>query len=226
MDAQIITIDGKRGTGKSRLAINLRRCFGCGVLDIGPVFRLMTWFILKGMAKVPEESCALLSKLWEQQGTLSILLHCAGEMSATKIELDGQDLESELWRPEVDDYLPVISQDKAIVENLGRLARLRVSSSPTVIVGRNTGEHLFPDAVLKIRLIADDAVRTNRKLRQLREVTSADASLDIERSEPLLTQLDYEGYLTIDTSCLTPEQVFGRAKEIIAHRLSWKEVGA
>ncbi|HEX6900616.1 MAG TPA: (d)CMP kinase [Thermoanaerobaculia bacterium] len=221
MNFQIVTIDGKRGTGKSRLASALRAYFDCGVLDIGPLFRLLTWFIRSGMTQNPEDAYKMLGELWHGKSDLLIDLHSGGTMSATKIEFRGRDMESTLWQPAIDDLLPTVSEDEPVIRSLGNLIRTMVKDSPTIVVGRNTGVQLFSDALLKIRLVADDAIRQERKLRQLSEEFEMSGAMDIERSEPFLENLQFDDYATLDTSRLAPDQAFRSAKNLISSRVLW-----
>lgn len=219
--SQVVTIDGARGTGKSRLAIGLRNYFGCGVLELGPIFRLLAWLVTCGRAEDPKEACGVLDQMLDT-GEVQIRLDTGGKLAASLIEIDGQDAEGVLWNSELDDVLRSAAGLPDVILLVAQLARNLVGLHPMIVLGRETGSQFFPDAPVKIILVAEDTLRQERKLSQLMQGPSQAApNYSLNQSEPTREWKYGEGVIIIDTSFLTPEEVLAQAVEQIRSRLGW-----
>ncbi len=101
---QVVTIDGLRGTGKSGLASSLRKKFGCEVLDIGPIFRLLAWLVDQNFAAGPASACEVLSLAINTEW-IRVRLDVGGRKTASRIEVKGGELEEELWNIKLDSLI-------------------------------------------------------------------------------------------------------------------------
>jgi cytidylate kinase len=221
-DTQIVTIDGHRGTGKSVLARNLRQSLDCGVLEIGPIFRLIAWIIYAGHAVDPQGACDFVCRGLET-GLISIDTQANGEISACRIEIDQKLAEKELWSPVLDTTLRNVAESSAGAECVRKIASILVGETPIIIVGREVGNKFFPEAGVKIVLEASGASRKERKLSQLKtNLQETGQDYELESSEPKRDWQVFDASLVIDTSDLTEQHVLDKAISHIVERLRWQ----
>jgi CMP/dCMP kinase len=220
-ETKLVTIDGKRGTGKSRLARELRDHFGCGVLEIGPIFRILAWMVESGHAKAADDACKSLVH-WLTTGRLRIDMNSGGQLSSCQILIDGITMETELWSSKLDPILSGIAATEKAISCVANFARLLIQDKSTIIIGRETGSVMFPEAKTKILLKANDEVRQRRKLTQLEgEIHEVSATYNVQDSEPARRWTE-EGYnLTLDTTHTTPEAILNLAASYLARTLGW-----
>lgn len=221
---QIVTIDGLRGTGKSGLASGLRNKFGCEVLDIGPIFRLLAWLVDQNFASNPAAACEVLDLAIKTEW-IRVRLDVGGRKTASRIEVEGRELEEELWSIKLDSLIRETSYSHEVFCFVKELAHRLVPQSPAIVVGREVGAKIFPDAGLKIVLNAGKRERRERKLSQLSKDTPTlppDYSLD--RSEPMKCWA-HESIesVVLDTTFMTEIDVVEQASAYILSRLGWVE---
>lgn len=222
---QVVTVDGRRGTGKSRLASDLRRRFGCGVLDIGPLFRFIAWLNQSNSTEALEQTSDYVRDQLFPSMRLRICTERGSEMSATALELDGHELLQPLWDPELDLTIRRASESPAVVDALRSISHHIVGVTPVVVVGRDTGVHFFPEAPLKVQLTADADVRERRKVQQFDQVFPSNhasaLSAAFERAEPRSIVVPQDRVFLIDTTVLHPSGVADEVSRIIQAVLGW-----
>lgn len=219
---QVVAIDGSRGTGKSRLAAGLRSYFGCGVLELGPIFRIIAWLVKRGYASDPVAACEVLDKAIEV-GWIRIRHDIGGSMAASSVEVNGQTIEDELWNTDLDEILRSAAESPEVISCVGHLARRLIGSQSTIVIGREVGSQFFPDASLKIVLRAKEVTRRARKLSQLTQGPSRISSTySLDQSEPARYWEYGEDTILIDTTLMSPEEVFQQSAAYIEDRLGWK----
>jgi cytidylate kinase len=221
---QVVTIDGLRGTGKSGLANSLRKKFGCDVLDIGPIFRLLAWLVDQNFAVSPASACEVLNLAINTEW-ICIRLDVGGRKTASRIEVKGGELEEELWNIKLDYLIRQMANSPEVFSYVKELAHRLVGHKPAIVIGREVGATIFPDARLKIVLHAGKEIRTERKISQLSENTPtlpSDYSLD--RSEPMKCW-DHNSTesVVIDTTFMSKRDVVEQASAYIMCRLGWVE---
>lgn len=215
----VITIDGHRGTGKSRLARSLRECFGFGVLEIGPVFRLLAWLIKEGYAQTPQQACDVLQQLIE--GEQIIINEQMGEgLSSCRIEFEGRLMDEDLWSPQLDDILREVASSPDVVARVTRIVRWLADGKNVIIIGREVGAKIFPEARAKILLQAGDAARRERKITQLtHNVSEVSQHYEINDSEPGTNWERADDTFIIDTTDVPASSVLDQATSYIKARL-------
>ena len=216
----VVALDGPRGVGKSRLGSELRNYFGCHVLELGPLFRLIAWFIKHGHASDFKEGCKILNNSLDV-GRLRIRTDVSGKLAASRIEIDGESIEQELWHTELDELVKSVAESKYVIDCIAQVAHQLVGQ-PTVVIGREVGCTFFPEAPLKIVLLAHHTSRRSRKRSQLsQEALTIPQTYSVERSEPSRTW-EYSGdTLAIDTTNRSPEEVLQLVAERIVLELGW-----
>ena len=231
----IIAIDGPAGSGKSSTAREVARRLGYLHVDSGAFYRALTYALLE--ERVPEEEWDGLSterldalgvrgernerRVRGEPGVRSEPGELSGEPGGGRLRLrvDGAVVDRELRTARVNEHVSHVARIPAVRGwLLGRLREL-ARQEDVVVDGRDIGTAVFPDAPLKIFLVADPEVRARRRLREngvenpdrdtlldeIRRLKERDR-IDSERAvAPLLAADDA---VRVDTTALTfDEQV-------------------
>ena len=216
----IIAIDGPTASGKSTTAKQVAARLGYLHLNTGAMYRAF----------------ALLVRRRDHRGRdaerVHELLEAAeiGFNHAGKIMLDGEDVSREILEPDIALLASELSTNPEVRAKLVEKQRAIGRNGGVVLEGRDIGTVVFPDAELKIFLIADALVRAERRqlefekmgthmpLEELREQLEERDKRDRERTiSPLKKAQDA---IEVDTTKLTiegqVERVYELAKEKIA----------
>jgi cytidylate kinase len=205
----IIAIDGPAASGKSTTARNVARRLGYLHIDTGAMYRAFTLKVLRegidpsdtsGIARIVDTSHV---ELRGRGSTLSVLL-------------DGEDVTSEIRREEVTRAVSEVSSIRPVRAAMVREQRRLGRDGGVVLEGRDIGTVVFPDADLKIFMVASIEERATRRQRELQEqgVEVSHAKLlseirerdrkDSMRTESPLTRA--EDAIVLDTSGLSIEE--------------------
>jgi cytidylate kinase len=154
----VITIDGPTASGKGTVAQRVASALGWGVLDSGALYRL-TALAVQQQAIDPDNDSAVANVA----ATLDV------QFRLGQILLGGQEV-SELIRQEHVGNLAsrLAPNPKLRAALLSRQRAFRLAPG-LVADGRDMGTIVFPDAQVKIFLIADVQARAQRRAKQLIE---------------------------------------------------------
>jgi cytidylate kinase len=206
-----VTLDGPAGSGKSTTAREVAERLGFVHLDSGAIYRALTVALL-GSGR-PRDTWAELTK--EDLQDIPIRVEVRG--AELLIFLGDVRLTSELRTPEVTAHVSVAASVPAVRARLLGLQRQAGEGGGLVADGRDMGTVVFPDAELKVFLVADLEERARRRLVQdgipnpgpeeVREeadrIRHRDAA-DSGRAVSPLRQPD--GALVLDTTTLSFEE--------------------
>lgn len=152
----VITLDGPAGSGKSTTALEVAKVLNFVYLDTGALYRAIAVLSMRENI-APEDTerlgdLALRSDLRvRRNGSLQIVL--IGE----------EDITSLLRSPEVDLRVSAVSAVPEVRKAMLGLQRDQRRPPGLVAEGRDLGTVVFPDAHLKIFLVADLEVRAQRR---------------------------------------------------------------
>lgn len=211
-DISVLTIDGPSGVGKGTISFNVAEALNWHYLDSGALYRLVAFGSLKHGITFDDKN-----KLADYAAQLDVQFTLNVNSRTVDIVLENQQVNDLIRTEEMGGFA---SQVAAVPEvRTALLARQRAFCQPPGLVadGRDMGTVVFPQAKLKIFLIASAEERAQRRHKQLIE-KGIDANLRnlveaiCERDErdstrstaPLIPADDAH---TIDTTCLTIEQV-------------------
>lgn len=159
-DGIIIALDGPAGSGKSSTAKAVARELGYRHLDSGAFYRAITLAALQ--AGIPAERWPGLS-----HGELDRLdVHGKPAGDAYALTVAGHDVTREIRSPEVNAHVSRMAAVGAVREWLMDALREAGARGGLVADGRDIGTVVFPDAELKVYLVADPAERARRRLRE------------------------------------------------------------
>ncbi len=156
----VIVIDGPAGSGKSATAREVARRLGFRHLDSGALYRALTFALIES-ARPPDSWPALTAT---DLAAHPVRLEAVG--SGFRVMLGARPLDAELRSPDVDAHVSAVARLPAVRAWL--LDRQRRAGRRGALVGdgRDLGTVVFPDAEVKIFLVADASERARRRLLQ------------------------------------------------------------
>jgi cytidylate kinase len=171
---QMITIDGPAASGKTTLGRRLAEALGYLFFDTGVMYRAVTWAALERGVPVDDE--AAVTALAE---TAQIDVHPPSKEDGrcNDVLLDGEDITWEIRKPGVDANVSPVSVYPGVRRALTLQQRRIGLRGRVVMVGRDIGTVVLPEADLKIYLDASAEVRA---LRRYNERIQRGESADLE----------------------------------------------
>ncbi len=218
-----IAIDGPAASGKSTLARALVERFGYALLDTGLMYRAVALGAVRNDVGASEVvACVTLAQ--------AITLQIPADDRQARVVLRGEDVTDALREPTVE---RAVSQYAAIAEVRRVLvARQRefAQQQPSVLVGRDIGTVVLPDAPVKLFLEAPEGVRAQRRGEQAAQwgerQTSHEAGRDIsgrdtsDRTRAASPLVEADDAIVIDTAALDASAMIARAISAIGERTS------
>lgn len=155
---QVIAIDGPTASGKGTIAHRVAQQLGWHVLDSGALYRLTALACMK--RNIPFDA---VDQVAEIAGQLDVRFHELG------VYLDGQDVGEAIRQEAVGNGASQVAALGPVRAAL--LERQRAFRQPQGLVadGRDMGTVVFPDAILKVFLVASAQARAERRYNQLIE---------------------------------------------------------
>lgn len=157
---RIVTIDGPAGAGKSTLAKALAKSLGWTYLDTGAMYRAVGLAVAETGADVRDE--AALGAV-----AAAIELDIVPGPDTTKILLNGKDVTTEIRQPHISRLASDASKCQSVRNRMMEIQRHFGRRGKIVAEGRDMGTVVFPDAAVKIYLIADPSERACRRQLEL-----------------------------------------------------------
>jgi CMP/dCMP kinase len=205
---RIVAIDGAAGSGKSTLALALARVLGLPYVNTGLMYRALARAALDHHVDLDDgEALAALTR------GLRVRL-----ANGTPPELEVEGYPSEvLLTDEVDAAVSRASRHPQ-VRSLMREAQRALGANGAVMEGRDIGTVVFPEADVKLFLLADPVKREARRSEE-REAAGGEVAGDLRardaedaRVNPLVPATDA---IPIDTTHATPAATLESALAIV-----------
>ncbi|WP_372714038.1 (d)CMP kinase [Ilyobacter sp.] len=214
----IVAVDGPAGSGKSTISKLVAEKYKLTYLDTGAMYRMVAFYSLeKG---VDLDSPAEVELMLE-----NIKIDIEGD----KFILNGIDVSQEIRTPRVTSVVSKTASIKAVREKLVELQREIGNGKRVILDGRDIGTVVFPDAHLKVFLVASPEERAKRRLKEYEEngIESDYESvlgsikerdhIDSTREESPLKKAD--DAIEVDTSFLSIEEVSNKISALIRERI-------
>ena len=163
-----IAIDGPAASGKTVVGRRLAQRLGWRFLDTGVMYRAITWLALeRGVS--PEDPFDL--GLLAVDNPIRLADGVSSDDVSRPVETGGVLLGPELYESRVDNNVSNVSKHTtvrtALVEQQREIAALAASVSGIVMIGRDIGTVVLPNAGLKVYLTASAEKRAERRWREM-----------------------------------------------------------
>lgn len=155
-----IAIDGPVASGKTAVGRLLAHELGYRFMDTGLMYRAVAWAALR--RRVPMDDEEALTRLAQQLRT-EVVEGPEGD----RVSVDGVDATRELRGPAVDEASSQVSQVLGVRQVLVAQQQEMARAGSMVMVGRDIGTAVLPDAPVKLFLHASEAERAHRRHREL-----------------------------------------------------------
>ncbi len=222
---QTIAVDGPAASGKSTIAELLARSLGYLYFDTGVMYRAVTLAALRRLGVVNDEQAV--THLAE---TVHIDVREASQPDGRKsdILLDGVDITWEIRAPEVDANVSVVSAYPGVRVAMTEQQRRIGKRGKVVMVGRDIGTVVLPDADLKVYMDASVEERARRRydeVRQRGEEADYEAILasmrrrdEIDSTRKVAPLRPAEDAVIVSTDGLSIEQVLEKIQALVKAR--------
>lgn len=204
--APVVAIDGPVASGKTSVGRVAATQLELRFLDTGVMYRALTWLALR--CGKPVDDAESMGRLAE-----NCSMSLADDKEAAVILVNGHSLSvDDLTSEEIDRNVSAVAAGSAARRALVKQQRAIAEGGGIVMVGRDIGSVVLPDADVKLYLDASPEERTRRRLRQQQEAgviinyqqaladTNRRDQLDSERADSPLKVPD--GAIVIDTERL------------------------
>ncbi|MBO9331888.1 (d)CMP kinase [Achromobacter xylosoxidans] len=154
----VITIDGPTASGKGTVAHRVAKALGWEVLDSGALYRLTALAAIeRGLSADDEPAVARAAE------TLDV------RFDGPHVYLEGREVGHDIRREEVGNFASRVAAFPGVRQALLERQRAFRRAPGLVADGRDMGTVVFPDAPLKVFLVADVVARAQRRCKQLIE---------------------------------------------------------
>ena len=218
MKDNIITIDGPSASGKGSLARNIAAYLDFDILDSGLLYRVYAYLYDRGL-----EHSKIVSHINKD-------IFFKTDLNGLIIQDGKKDITGDLRSEKTAKAASKISSLKETRSNLLELQRGFYSSKGLVADGRDMGTVVFPNAKLKIFLIASPEVRAKRRYLELQnrgqEVNMLALIDDIkqrdlkDQTRVLSPLIPAEDSVVIDSSKMSLDEVLSFTKKLTKRKLN------
>lgn len=170
----IIAIDGPAASGKSTIGLRLAKALGYIFFDTGVMYRAITWLTLERGIDVRDE--AAVTALAEET-QIDVAPASKPDGRACDVLVDGRDITWETRSRKIDENVSIVAAYAGVRTALGQQQRRIGQRGKIVMVGRDIGTVVLPDADLKIYL---DATAEERARRRYDEIIARSGKADYD----------------------------------------------
>jgi len=160
---RIVAIDGPAASGKTTIANQLAERWKYLFFDTGVMYRAVTWLALEKQIPIKDEPAvsALAEKI-----QIDVEPSSKDDGREYDVLVDGVDVTWHLRNPKVDAKVSKVSAYPAVRKALTKQQRRIGLRGKVIMVGRDIGTVVLPEADLKIFLDADVDERARRRFNQ------------------------------------------------------------
>jgi len=219
----IIAIDGPAAAGKTTVARMLARELGYLYFDTGLMYRAVTLMALRKGLK-PEDESAVVGVA---ESVVIDVQQIDGEKQTICVTVDGEDVTDQLRTSEVDANVSMVAAYPGVRTVMTEQQRRIGQRGEVVMVGRDIGTVVLPEADLKLYVDASPEARAERRWKEIQlrghevsyeEILEATVKRDAYDSQrtvaPLRPAVDA---IVVDTTALEPDAVLKRILALIGN---------
>lgn len=218
-----IAIDGFSSTGKSTIAKLLAKKYNYVYVDTGAMYRAVTLFAF--------ENKFVGNDFLNQEGLVNHLddieldFHYNSEKGFAEMFLNHRNVEQQIRTLEISNLVSKVAAISEVRRKLVKEQQKMGAKGGIVMDGRDIGTVVFPDADLKLYMIASAKTRAERRYKELlekgedviyddvlRNVMSRDVMDSTREDSPLIMA---DNAIEFDNSNLTIEEQFNKICELV-----------
>lgn len=220
----IITIDGWSSCGKSTLAKQLAKELGYVYVDSGAMYRAITLYFLRNNVDFAEKK-----EVKEALKNINLEFVFIAKSNNSEIFLNDENVEYLIRDMLVAEKVSDVAAIKEVREFAVAQQQKLGLKKGIVMDGRDIGTTVFPKAELKIFMTADNAIRVQRRFKELYE---KNPNITIEEVKNNLEMRDYidshreisplrkaNDALELDNTNLTPKEQLNKALSWVHHKI-------
>ena len=179
----IITIDGWSSCGKSTLAKQMAKELNYVYVDSGAMYRAITLYFLRNHVDWTDKK-----EVAKALNDISLEFVFNEKSQQSEIYLNGENVEYVIRDLVVAEKVSEVAAIKEVREFAVAQQQKMGKGRGIVMDGRDIGTVVFPDAELKIFMTADNAIRVERRFKELYE---KNPNITIEEVKTNLEMRDY-----------------------------------
>ena len=183
MEKIIITIDGWSSCGKSTLAKQLAKVLGYVYIDSGAMYRAITLYFLRNNIDISSNR-----EVKEALQNISVEFKFNVKAQQSEILLNGENVEYLIRDMVIAEKVSDVAANKQVREFAVAQQQQMGKEKGIVMDGRDIGTTVFPEAALKFFMLADIAVRVERRYKEMFE---KNPNVSIEEVKNNLEMRDY-----------------------------------
>ena len=217
-----IAIDGFAASGKSTVAARLAQALSYLYFDTGVMYRAVTWAVIdRGINPADEDQTSALA----ENLNIEVLADGPDDGRQYTVLVDGQDVTWAIRQPDVDANVSQVSSYPRVRTALTHQQRRIAAAGSIVMVGRDIGTVVLPDADLKIFLLASPEERARRRYEQaVQQNIPADYDQILagiiardrqDEANPVSPTKPAGDAVLVDTDHLSIEAVVSRLKQLV-----------
>jgi cytidylate kinase len=214
-DRIVVAIDGPAASGKSSTAHMVATRAGLYHVDSGALYRAATAAQLRIQPDVSRWTDAQLPKA-------VALVTLVARPTAFRPMIGGADVDLEIRGPDVTRHVSLVAQIPNVRAWVNDQIRALARQHDVVVDGRDIGTVVFPDADLKVFLVADPWERARRRLveRSARRPSEADIAEETDRlvqrdARDATQTVQAKDAILIDTTTLTQDEQVSRIVALV-----------
>ena len=217
----IIALDGPAASGKTTVGRRLADKLGYLFFDTGIMYRAVTWIALDRDMDLRDED--LITQM-AQSAQIDIRQPTQNDGRACDVIVGGKDVTWDMRSGEVEAMVSAISAYPDVRKALSERQRNIGLRGRVVMVGRDIGTVVLPEADLKIYL---DASAEERARRRFDEIVARGGAADYDEILAKVRERDHidstravaplrpaDGAVILDSDSLSADEVFARVKEL------------
>jgi cytidylate kinase len=215
----IIAIDGWSSCGKSTLAKELAKELGYLYVDSGAMYRAITLYFLRNHVDWTDKS-----EVKKALKEISLEFIYNEKSQQSEMHLNGENVEYVIRDLVVAEKVSDVAAIKEVRKFAVEQQQLMGTKKGVIMDGRDIGTVVFPKAELKIFLTADNAVRVERRFKELFE---KNPNVTIEEIKANLEMRDYidsnreesplrkaEDAILVDNTNLTAKETIQKVEKL------------
>lgn len=216
-----ITIDGFNGTGKTTLAKALAKRLDFTYISTGIIFRSLSYCLIKDELDVKD-----IERIGQTFENMQLKL---SNNKSKSVVVNGEDVTEEIMDMQYAILASKISNNDLLQSMVRDYIRKYAEDKDIIVDGRDTGRLLFPNADLKLALIADIEVRAKRRMEQNKKSTYT-LQQTIEKINVIDNKLIQANCIppvdaiVIDTTRLSLEEVFDKVMRLCRNKNIHREI--